>query len=112
MSNVQDFTLTNRKPKEPVYALIIISNVHLTGGQGGDDSHMTYMIDKVGMIPSSEDVPMIRNLLRKLEQTSGASSRSAPTKQEAGFREDQTPYSAKKARRLCNTPTDATLPSP
>ena len=51
MSNVQDYTLTNRKPKEPVYALIIISNVHLTGGQGGDDSHMTYMIDKVGMIP-------------------------------------------------------------
>ena len=73
MSNVQDFTLTTRKPKDPVYALIIISNVFSEGAS------LTYLVDKVGVIPSSSDVPVIRSLLRKLGQTSGASSMSAPT---------------------------------
>ena len=109
MSNVQDFTLTNRKPKEPVYALIIISNVHLNDSS---NENLTYMVDKVGAIPSSSDVPVIRSLLRKLGQTSGASVQSAPTKQEPCFREDQAPYSTKKARRLCNALTDASLSSP
>ena len=108
MSNVQDFTLTNRKPKEPVYALIIISNVHLNDSS---NENLTYMVDKVGMLRNSDEVPLIRCLLRKLAQTTCSSSRSAPTKQTPDW-QNQTPYSAKKARRLCDTPTDAPLPSP
>ena len=109
MSNVQDFTLTTRKPKEPVYALIIISNVHFNDSS---NENLTYMVDKVGIVQSSDDVPMIRSLLRKLAQTTPLSSKLSRTTQEAGFRDDQTPYVAKKARHLCNTPTDVSLPSP
>ena len=39
--NVQDYTLTGRKPKEPVYAMVIISSVQEVSGI------TTYMVDKV-----------------------------------------------------------------
>ena len=106
MSNMQDFTLTNRKPKDPVYALIIISNVHFNDSS---NENLTYMVDKVGMLRNSDDVPLMRRLLRQLAQTTCSGSSSTPRK--PPFREEG-PYSAKKARRLCDTPTDATLPSP
>ena len=44
--NVQDYTLTGRKPKEAVYALIVISNVH---DNPGDCTRLTYMTQKVDL---------------------------------------------------------------
>ena len=42
--NVQDVTLTTRRPKETVYALIVVSGVHVVNGVSPS---LTYMIDKV-----------------------------------------------------------------
>ena len=107
MSNVQDYTLISRNSKEPVYALIIISNVH---PNDSSNENLTYMVDKVSILRNSDDVPSIRVLLRKLAQTQ-TPTKAAPTRQSPDW-QNQTPYSAKKARRRCDTPTDATLPSP
>ena len=60
--NVQDYTLTGCKPREPFYALIVISSVH----EGtGDTPRRTYMVDKLS-IQLSGNMPVIRNLLREM----------------------------------------------
>ena len=51
MSNVQDYTLTARKPKESFYALIIVSNVHEACG---NDTDRTYILDEVSIKPREE----------------------------------------------------------
>ena len=74
--NVQDFTLTERNPKEPVYALIIISSVQNTSGIN------TYMVDKgsTHMI-TKDNVPTTCSLLRKLARISIASQSQDPAQQ-------------------------------
>ena len=47
MENVQDYTLTARRPNEPSYALIIISSVRKA--PGNDNGHI-YMVDKVAPV--------------------------------------------------------------
>ena len=95
MENVQDYTLTSRKPKEPVYALIVISSMH----EGkGDSPQRTYMVDKVD-VQSSENIPMIRNLLQKLAAVAVSSECKGKPNSKPDWSNDQTPRSAKKARR-------------
>ena len=108
MENVQDYTLTGRKPKEPVYALIVISSVH--EGKGDNPRH-TYMVDKVS-IQQSEYIPMIRTLLRKLGTVATDSECKGKVNSTPDWRNDQTPFSAKKTRRLSDTPTDEDYPMP
>ena len=66
------------------------------------------MVDKVGDKLTATDIPKVRNLLRKLAQTIETGRGS---KQVSDW-EHSTPYTAKKARRLSYTPTDADLDSP
>jgi len=108
MENVQDYTLTGRKPKEAVYALIVISNVH----ESSEDSmHLTYMVDKV-QLKDADEIPTIRAMLRKLTHTCTSRPSKEKLNSAPDWSKDQTPYSAKKTRRLCYTPTDDSLPSP
>ena len=108
MENVQDYTLTSRKPKEPVYALIVISSVH--EGKGDNPRH-TYMVDKVS-IQQAENIPMIRNLLRKLRAVAVDLECKGKANNTPDWRNDQTPCSAKKARRLSDNPTDEDYQTP
>ena len=63
--NVQDYTLTGRNPKEPVYAMIIISSVQEASGVN------TFMVDKVNThIVNKDSIPTIRSLLIKLARIS------------------------------------------
>ena len=57
--NVQDYTLTGRKPKEAVYAMIIISSVQEVSGVP------TYMVDKVNTrLTDKSNMPSILSLFR------------------------------------------------
>ena len=105
--NVQDYTLTSRKPKEPVYAMVIISSVQEVSGV------TTYMVDKVNthMIDSS-NISSVRSLFRKLARISQASESHGKLNKTPEWLPDQTPYAAKKARRLSASPTDDQMPSP
>jgi hypothetical protein len=108
MENVQDYTLTGRKPGEAVYALIVISSVH---EDSGDSARLTYMVDKVE-VKNGEDIPTIRALLRKLTQIFTTEACKQNPNSTPDWSKEQTPYKAKKTRRLSYSPTDADLPSP
>ena len=105
--NVQDYTLTSRNPKEPVYAVIIISSVQEVSGV------TTYMVDKVNtrMVDSS-NISTVRSLFRKLARIPHASESHGKLNKTPDWLPDQTPYKAKKARRLSASPTDGSMPSP
>ena len=104
MNNVQNYTLTSRRSKEAVYALILISSVH-ESQQG-----RTYLVDKVQIIDKPDHMPLLRGLLKKLAEISCASECSGKLNAAPDWRDDVTPYAVKKARRLSCTPTDADLP--
>jgi len=102
MENVQDYTLTARRPTEPMYALIIISNVRKAPG---DDNGHIFMVDKVAPV-SLADVPTILQILKRLsmfakQASQTATSHRSPTKWDEG----RSPASAKKTRRLGQHPT-------
>ena len=105
--NVQDYTLTSRRPKEPVYAVVIISSVQEVSGV------TTYMVDKVNahMIDST-NISSVRSLFRKLARISQVSESHGKLNKTPEWLPNQTPYTAKKARRLSASPTDDQLQSP
>ena len=105
--NVQDYTLTGPNPKEPVYAMIIISGVQETSGEN------TFMVDKVNTrIVNKDNIPTIRSLLRKLARIPATPEVQGKANKSPEWLQDKTPYTAKKARRLSASPTDEDIPSP
>ena len=105
--NVQDYTLTGRKPKEAVYAMIIISSVQEVSGRP------SYMVDKVNTrLIDKSNMPSIRSLFRKLARIAHASESNGKLNSPPAWLPNQTPYTAKKARRLSASPTDDQLLSP
>ncbi len=70
-----------------------------------------YMVDKVGDKLAETDIPMMRNLLRKLAHMSMTRQNATKNNVKPDWKPN-TPYPQKKARRLSYTPTDANLESP
>ena len=105
--NVQDYTLTGRNPKEPVYALILISSVQEASGFN------TLMVDKVNThIVCKDNMATMRSLLRKLARISSTPEAREKPNKTPEWPAGETPYTAKKARRLSQSPTDQDMPSP
>ena len=105
--NVQDYTLTGPNPKEPVYAMIIISSVQEASGVN------TFMVDKVNTHMVRKDhIPTIRSLLRKLARISSTPEVQGKPNNSPDWLPDKTPFTAKKTRRLSESPTDLDMPSP
>ena len=104
MENVQDYTLTARNPKEAVYAMILVSSVYKTG-----DSH-TYMIDKVHLIQDIKTMPSIISYMQQLAKLYNAEHCHGKANATPNWKDDKTPYKAKKPRALSMSPTDAPLP--
>ena len=105
---VQDYTLTGRKASEPVYAVIIVSGVQNAPGGGN-----TYMVDKVDTnIIDKKNVPALRTLLRKLGRVKFASTPAGKLNKAPEWLTQATPFTAKKARTLGLSPTDASMGSP
>ena len=105
--NVQDFTLTSSRPKETVYALIVISSLQEASGVH------TYMVDKVCThMVNKDNIPTIRSLLRKLARASCTRASRDKLNKAPAWLPDQTPYTAKKAKRLSQSPTEQDMHSP
>ena len=102
MENVQDYTLTARRPTEPMYALIIISSVRKAPGV--DNGHI-YMVDKVAAV-SLADVLTILQILKRLSMFAKQASQTTAThRSPAKWDDGRSPASAKKARRVGQHPT-------
>ena len=103
VNNVQDYTLTARRSKDAVYALVVISSTHAAPGQTPEN---VYMVDKVSIIDQAADVPRIRNVLSKLASVTIATESSEQPISTAASDNDATPFKAKKSRRLSYNPTE------
>ena len=93
--NVQNYTLSARKPKQPVCAMALVASAHASGEE------TTFMMDKVHII-NEADLAAVCTVLRKMHMLSCSSV--------GGKREyppDATPLDAKKSRKLAESPTDA-----
>ena len=62
MDNVQYYTLSSARGKEPVYAIVIISNV------SKHDGTLMYMIDKVAKVEDAGAISGVINHLKKLSR--------------------------------------------
>ena len=94
MDNVQDYTLTSRKPTEPFHALIVLSSVHEIA-EGNPDHRC--VIDKAHPL-NKEDILAIRQLLRSLAIVAMATTGSSHNT--PAWDTTKSPYNAKKARCL------------
>ena len=103
MSNVQYYTLASRKPKEPVYAMVVLNSSY------NINNEIRFMASKVQQL-KVEELVAARHLCRKLWMLSRrfggedlnlsqASSSEAPA----------TPFQIRKARRLTLSPTDESI---
>ena len=110
MENVQDYTLSSRRGKEPVYALIVISSVREAPEKSSNAN--IYMVEKVQPV-KSESVESLRPILRRLTRFAMKASNSTATHgTPIKWTPDRGPGHAKKARRLGAHTTDAEMPSP
>ena len=107
MENVQDYTLSARRPNEPMYALIVISSVR--NASEGENAHI-YMVEKVSPVTPA-DIVALRLVLNKLSAFAKTATQStavctSPVKWPQG----SSPSSASKSRRLGYHPTTASPP--
>ena len=107
MENVQDYTLSARRPNEPMYALIVTSSIR--NAPEGDNAHVC-MVEKVAPV-SPADIVTLRPVLERLSAFAKTASEStshctSPVK----WPEGRSPGSARKSRRLGYHPTAASPP--
>jgi hypothetical protein len=102
LSNVQFFTLSARKAKEPVYAMVVVVSAH--DGEGGT----TFMVDKVHVL-DKDRVNAMKPALQKLNIQSLRYRADGQAPAATIWEADRTPFNAKKTRRLSYSPTDASM---
>ena len=102
MSNVQCYTLSSRKGKEPVYAMVVLASAH--DGTNGT----TFIVDKIQLL-EKDRVDAVRLVLHKLSLLSLRYNAESQVVGTTCWEGDRTPLHAKKARRLCHSPTDADM---
>ena len=105
MDNVQYYSLSPTRGKEPIYAIVMISSVSMNKDQ------RMYMIDKVAKVEDKTSLPLIIQHLKKLSWILKG-NKSAPSERSGTFSPSSTPYKVKKARQLSECPTDGSLPEP
>ena len=105
MSNVQHFTLSSRKAKQPTYAMVVLGSSHVADGT------IKFMLNEVQML-TSDDVASTRKLFRKLSflsDRSGNAMDAASPSQKREWTDTISPFRAKRARKLADCPTDASM---
>ena len=108
MDNVQYYSLSHTCGKEPVYAIVLISNAVENGAK------TTYMIDKVAKVEDKSMRSQVVQHFKKLSWPLGESEEKHSGRRSRTFSPSSngTPYTMRKARCLSMSPTDASLPSP
>ena len=103
-NNVQFYTLSASKPRESIYALVVLGSSHVAQGV------VHFMMNKVYRFAAS-DMEAIKKHCRKLWSLcrKAAVLQSTPASQKRDASSPNTPFQAKRTRRLCLTPTDASI---
>jgi hypothetical protein len=99
MDNVQYYTLSPRKGKEPVYAVVVLASAHDSG------NGLTIMVDKVHCL-DKDQVPAVRSVFQKLSLLSLRYCDDGQVASMASWECEHTAYNAKKGERLAASPTD------
>ena len=109
MNNVQYYSLSSTHGKEPVYAMVVISNASKHEGK------LLYMVDKVAKIDDKARVQAMithfKKLSRWLKHEGDNETTSVSRSRAFSVSSIQTPYTVKKARRLSEQPSGASLRS-
>ena len=103
MDNVQYYSLSSRKGKEPVYAVVALASAHDSG------NGLTIMVDKVHCL-DKDRVPAVRSVFQKLCLLSLRYRDDGQAASTPSWEGEHTPRHAKKARRLSASPTDVDMP--
>ena len=98
MNNVQCYTLSLTQGKEPVYAVVVLTSAHDSG------NGLTIMVDKVHCL-DKDQVPAVRSVFQKLSFSLRYCDDGQAVSM-SSLEGENTPYNAKKARRLSASPTD------
>ena len=108
MNNVQYYSLSPTCGREPVYAIVVISNVVEHG-----DKTTIYMIDKVAKVEDKNMRVEIIKHFKKLSWPLGESEGHDSRRKSRTFSpiSTETPYTVRKARRLSFSPSDASIAS-
>ena len=104
-SNVQFYTLSSTKPREPTYALVVLGSSHIAEGV------VHHMMNKVQRLAAS-DLQAIKTHCKKLwflcKKNAVLQSTSPAPKRDVADSTTQT-FKAKRAKRLSAQPTDASI---
>ena len=108
MNNVQYYSLSPTCGREPVYAIVVISNVVEHG-----DKTTIYMIDKVAKVEDKSMRVEIIKHFKKLSWPLGESEGHDSKRKSHLFSptSTETPYTVRKTRRLSLSPSDASIAS-
>ena len=109
MHNVQYYSLSSTRAKEPVYAMVAISNA------SNHEGKLLYMVDKVAKIDDQAQVSNLSTHFKKLSKwlKSEGDGENASLGRSRTFSVSSchTPYTVKKTRRLSQQPSGASLRS-
>ena len=109
MNNVQYYSLSSTRGKEPVYAMVVISNA------SNHEGKLLYMADKVAKIDDQAQVSNLITHFKKLSswlKNEAAGENATPGRSRTfSVSSCQTPYTVKKSRRLSEQPSGGSLRS-
>ena len=109
MNNVQYYSLSSTRGKEPVYAMVVISNA------SNHEGKLLYMVDKVAKIDDQAQVSNLikhfKKLSQRLKKEGDDDNASLGISRTFPVPSCQTPYTVNKSRRLSEQPSGASLRS-
>ena len=94
------------------YALLTISGVRESAGGAEESGRKTFMVDRMQLIDGPDNVMTCQKMLGKLAHARSELTFDGTTRDRSAWGDDpEKPLSsAKKVRRLSQSPTDASLP--
>ena len=109
MNNVQYYNLSSTRGKEPVYAMVVISNA------SNHEGKLLYMVDKVAKINDqalvSDYITHFKKLSKWLKKEGDGEKASLGRSRTFSVSSCHTPYTVKNSRRLSEQPSGASLRS-
>ena len=110
--NLTDYKIAPPRQATAKYVLLAISSVRESAAGAEEPGFKTFMVDRTQLIDGADNVVACQNMLWKLAHARSELSFEGTKRDRSSWSEQtETPVSsAKKVRRLSNSPTDASLP--
>ena len=110
--NLTDYKIAPPRKSAAQYALLTISGVRESAADAEELGQKTFMVDRMQLMDGPENVMTCQKMLGKLAHARSEFTFEGTTRDRSAWGDDPvTPISsAKKVRRLSQSPTDASLP--